>query len=169
MTGEHVVHPLRDPLLLIEETAGRVRDGHEVVAHLEDDDTTDLQRNALMGHAVHGEFGLVQVERELAHRLHTGQHECAAPRDDTEVHALLQALHLGLGAGDDERLVGFGDTPHEFEQTDHYQDGAQGRPRDHADEHRHTPSARCPFGTERRECPAWFSGGPDTRGPLLQS
>ncbi|MDQ0687922.1 hypothetical protein QFZ56_006885 [Streptomyces achromogenes] len=139
MTGEDVVHPLRHQLLLVEETPGRVGDRHEVVAHLEDDHAPHPERNALVRHAVHLQFGLVQVERQLAHHLHAGHHQRAAPGDDAETHARLETLGAVVGAGDDECLVGLRDAPHHLEQTDQREDGDNRHPRNDADNHRHTP------------------------------
>ncbi len=139
MTGEHVVHPLGHQLLLVQESAARVGDRHEVVADLEDDHTPHLQRNALEGHAVHRQLGLLEVQGELAHRLHARHHQRAAPRDDPEPHALFEALVAMLRTGDDERLVRLGDPPHHLEHTDQRENGDNRRSRNDADDHRHSP------------------------------
>ena len=69
VTGEHVVHPLVHVGLLVEEPSSGVGDRRVVVAHLVDDDATDAERDALVGHALDGEVGLTQVERQPAHDL----------------------------------------------------------------------------------------------------
>lgn len=148
MTGEHVVHPLRHHLLLVEESAGRIGDRHEVVAHLEDDNTAHPQGNPLMGDAIDGQFRLVEVERHLPYRLHTGQDERAVPGDDTEPHALPKTFGLVLGARDDQCFVRLGHSPHQLEQADQHNDGDENQPRHDADDHRHAPLIAVP----RRHC-----------------
>jgi hypothetical protein len=117
--------------LLIQETPGRVGDGHQVVAHLEDDDALDVNRDSLTGHAVDRQVRLVQVEREPAHHLHPGEHERPPAGDDPEAHPLVDAVLAVLGAGDQQRLVGLGHPPHRLEHGDQDQDPARRDNRNH--------------------------------------
>ena len=73
VAGEHVVDPLVHLGLLVEEAAGRVGDGREVVADLVDDDAADAERDALVGDALDGQVGLAQVEREPPDDLDAGE------------------------------------------------------------------------------------------------
>jgi hypothetical protein len=170
MTREHVVHPLRHQLLLVQEAAGRVGDRHEVVAHLEDDHAPHLQRNALVGHAVDVQFGLVEVEGESAYRLHARQHERAAPGDDAEPQALFQPFGPMLRTGNDQRFIGLRDTPHELEEHDNEDQCEDDGPRDDADDHRHAPPLPGAWSAPNEgECARARPRGEDIDGSLSQS
>jgi hypothetical protein len=122
---EHVLDLLLELVLgLVEEPAGGVGDRGVVVADLVDDHRLDADRDALGRHARDVQFGLVGVEREVAHPLDAGHDEGTLAGDDLEAQGLGDALDgVLVEARDDERLVGLGDPPHRTEQ--------------HEDQHQH--------------------------------
>jgi len=120
MPREHVLNARVHHVLLIEEPARGVRDRREVVADLIDHDGLEMDRDALLCHAVDGEIGFVEVERELTDDLHARDDERAVARDHLEAHALGLRRRIAARpeAGDDERFVGLGNAPHRFEDDD---------------------------------------------------
>ncbi len=166
MAREDDVHALGHHLLLVQETAGRVGDRHEVVTDLEDDDALHPQRDALVGDAVHGQLCLVEVQGQFPYRLHAREYERPPPGDDPEPHALPEALGLVGGAGDDECLVRFGHPPHELEQADQSHDCGENDSRHDADSHRQRPLSAVPFGTDGAES-APAAAPPEDAGRVL--
>src|SRR5690606_21259795 len=120
VAGEQLVDRAVHRGLLLQEPARRVRDRHEVVAHLVDHNAAHLDRDPLLGDAVDLEVGRAAVEPQPPGDLETGQDGGALARNDLEseaVHAV-HRLRPGPETGNDQRFVRFGDPPDELEQHD---------------------------------------------------
>jgi hypothetical protein len=101
VAGEDPPGQHRHLILIGQEPLGSVDDALRIVTNLERDHRAHLQGDALLGHALYGDLGLLHREREEAHLPGERQHERAVTGDNPERRAVLTRVP----SGDQHRLV----------------------------------------------------------------
>lgn len=113
MPGEDPADELLHLVLLGQEAARGVGDGHRVVTDLEDGDGPDREADALLGDAVLGDLRLAEREGQHPRFLLDRKDEAPVAGDDPE----LRVLRLPSRTRYEHRLVGGGNVPEQHERT----------------------------------------------------